>query len=513
MNYQEFIEQKRIKVVPSGFDVPESEINPMLFDFQRDIVRWNLRRGKSADFLDCGMGKGPILLEWSKQVHKYTQGNVLIFAPLAVSTQLHREGIKFGVDVNIAKSLNDIKPGVNVTNYERLHHYPVSDEFAGIVLDESSILKGQFGKIRKDITAFASNIPYRLACSATPAPNDWIELINHAEFFGIMKESEIKSLFFTQDGNNSNKFRLKRHAETDFWKWMAEWCIAMRKPSDLGYDDGDFVLPELNIHQETVSLENFSTGMLFTVEAKTLIEQRAAAKASLNDRVKLCADMVNNIDEPCIVWCNMNYESEALTKAIPGSIEVAGKHTSEYKEDALLGFSEGRYRVIISKPSICGHGMNWQHCSKLFYVGLSHSYEKFYQSVRRAWRFGQTKPVDVFIITSEADGAVVRNIETKERKATEMFAEIVRHMSPHMDVNMQQSRNEMDYFDNQDMSIPLWIKSYPDNDELIPGEFLYELKDTIGYFMDEDFKNGMIPNGESNTVMSVPKWSKEKVIN
>lgn len=443
-DYMLFIESKRIEVIESGFDLNRSDLNPMLFDFQKDITAWALRRGKAAIFLDCGMGKTPIQLEWAKHVYRHTGQNVLILAPLAVSMQTQKEGHKFGVDVNIAKTGADIKPGINITNYDRLHHFN-PDIFAGIVLDESSILKGQFGKLRHDITDFASGIPYRLAASATPAPNDYVELINHAEFFGIMTEAEIKALFFTQDGNSSNKFRLKRHAEEDFWKWMSEWCIAMRKPSDLGYDDGDFVLPPLNMHQVTASVDVFQQGMLFAVEATTLQEQRAASKASLDDRVKLAADLVNNSDEPWLVWCNMNYESEALADAIPDAVEVKGSDSPEWKEEAMMGFTDGRYRVLVTKPSIAGFGMNWQHCSHVAFVGLSHSYEQFYQAIRRTWRFGQTEPVETHVIVSEADGAVVRNIKDKEEKSMNMFDQIVHHMTPHAQISGSASRQEAEY--------------------------------------------------------------------
>jgi len=445
-------------------------------------------------------------LEWGKHIYEDTGKNVLIFAPLAVSAQTKREGEKFGINVNICKDGEDVRPGINITNYERLHHFD-PDDFVGIVLDESSILKGQFGKIRKEITRFASNIPFRLACSATPAPNDWIELINHAEFFSIMTESEIKALFFTQDGNSSNKFRLKRYAEVDFWKWVAEWAIAMRMPSDLGYENGEFILPELRMHQHTVELQNFSTGMLFTVEAKTLTEQRAAAKASLDERVEMCADLVNNSSEPWIVWCNMNYESEALTKAIPDAVEIAGKHDSDYKESAMMGFTDGTHRVIVTKPSLAGFGMNWQHCSNMAYVGLSHSFEQFYQSVRRSWRFGQQRPVDVHIITSNAEGAVVSNIQRKEKQAGEMFDEIVRHMSPHANIGGSSSiRNEMAYDDNLLMEVPIWVKSYPESPlpVSVVGEFLYSESETM-WELPVGWKDALKVNS-GNIQIELPEW-------
>lgn len=372
MNYDEFVESKRIYVRPSGFEVDRAALNPQLFPFQRDIVRWALRRGKAAIFADCGLGKTPMQLEWARQVCDHTGGNVLILAPLAVSQQTMREGEKFGVTVHPCKTGRDVQPGVNISNYERLHHFDAA-QFDGIVLDESSILKAQFGLMRHEITDFAAGIDYRLAASATPAPNDLVELINHDEFFGIMSEAEIKALFFTQDGNSSNTFRLKRHAEQDFWRWMASWSVAMRRPSDLGYADDGFILPPCHVHQVNVDLDVFQAGMLFAVEAVGLEEQRAARRASLESRVAAAAELVNGNDDPWLVWCDLNDESAALARAIPGAVEVVGSDTAEFKEAAMLGFSAGKHRVLVTKPSIAGFGMNWQHCANVVFVGLSHS--------------------------------------------------------------------------------------------------------------------------------------------
>jgi len=441
--YDEFIEQKRIVVPPSGFDVDVDSLNAMLFPFQKDIVRWALARGKAAIFADCGLGKTPMQLEWAYQVVEHTGSNVLIVAPLAVSWQTAREGKKFGIRVHVSRTGADVQPGINITNYERLHLYDPA-MFAGIVLDESSILKAQFGIRRHEITDFAEGIPYRLAASATPAPNDLVELINHAEFFGIMTEAEIKALFFTQDGNNSNQFRLKRHAIQEFWKWMASWSIAMRTPSDFGYMDNGFCLPPLRNHQIVVDVDAFDAGMLFAVEAVNLTEQRIARRSSLNARVIACAEMVNASDEPWLIWCDLNSESEALARAIPDAVEVTGSDAPEVKERAMLAFSDGEIRVLVTKPQIAGFGMNWQHCSKVAFVGLSHSYEKYYQAVRRSWRFGQKNPVDVYIITSTADGPVVQNIERKEKQAMDMYEQIVYHMSLESNWN-RQSRQEMVY--------------------------------------------------------------------
>ena len=440
-NYETFLESKRAVVASVGFD-PEIEINPKLFPFQRAIVRWALRRGRAAIFADCGLGKSPMQLEWARHVYAHAGRPVLILAPLAVAQQTAREGEKFGIQVTVCESSEDVRDGINITNYEKLHRFNPK-HFGGIVLDESSILKAFDGKTRKQITDFVEEILYRLACTATPAPNDLIELTNHAEFLDVMSGKEIIALYFTQDGNTTHQWRLKGHARKDFWKWMAEWTVAVRKPSDLGFPDDGFTLPPLNMHQTTVAQREALEGQLFAMEAQTLQERRGARRATLGDRVSECASLVNASAEPWIVWCDLNAESQALAKAIPGSVEVTGSDTAEHKEKSMLGFSRGEFRVLISKPSICGFGMNWQHCNNMAFVGLSDSYEAMYQAIRRCWRFGQTKAVNCHVITADTEGAVVRNIQRKEKQAMEMFENIVREMN-----GLQlgaQARNEMTY--------------------------------------------------------------------
>lgn len=444
MQYEDFIQSKRLKFEPVGFDTPFN-INPVLFGWQADITRWALRRGRAALFEDCGLGKTLQQVEWAQHVHRYTDGNVLILAPLGVTRQTAEIAKKkLGVNVTVCRTGTDLRDGINITNYERLHHFDTED-FAGIVIDESSILKAYGGETRKQITEFASIIPFRLACTATPAPNDLIELINHAEFLGIMHGKEIIALFFTQDGNTTHNWRLKGHAKEDFWKWMATWSVALRKPSDLGYKDDGFSLPDCNIEQVTVDLESpLDAGMLFAVQAVGLDEQRKARKASINDRVTAAAELANNSNEQWLIWCDLNTESQALTKAIPDAVEVTGSDSPEFKESAMLDFVNGKIRVLVSKPSICGFGMNFQNCRNMIFVGLSHSYEAYYQAVRRIWRFGQTENVNVYVITSNADGAVVQNIERKEKQAMTMFDEIVKHMAVNSDIK-QARQEEMIY--------------------------------------------------------------------
>ena len=422
MEYAEFLTTKEFNDPATGLtNIPP--LNPMLFDFQHDIVKWALHRGRAAVFADCGMGKTPMQLEWAKHV----PGDVLILAPLAVAQQTCREGEKFGIEVNYCRKQADAIPGITITNYEMLGHFDPS-KWDGIVLDESSILKSFSGVIRREITEFTKRIPFRLACTATPAPNDIIELTNHAEFLGVMTGKEIIALFFTQDGNTTHKWRIKGHAHEAFWHWMASWSVALRKPSDLGYDDANFILPELHIHQTTIDVE-MSSEFLFPMEAVTLQERQAARRDSIGDRVKVCAEMVNGSDRPWLIWCNLNLESAALTKAIRGAVEVKGADSIEHKERSLLGFSVGEIRVLVTKPTIAGHGMNWQHCADVAFVGLSDSYEQYYQAVRRCWRFGQTHPVNVHVITAQTEGAVVANIARKERDAAAMMDNIVSHMA------------------------------------------------------------------------------------
>ena len=441
--YDEFIESKRIVVESVGLDVPADSLNPMLFAWQRDIVSWALKRGRAALFEDCGLGKTPQQLEWAHRIHEATGQNVLILAPLAVAKQTQREGEKFGIDANVCATQDDVVPGINITNYEKLHHFE-ADSFSGLVLDESSILKSFNGTTRKAITAFTESIPYRLACTATPAPNDLIELTNHAEFLNVMGGKEIIALFFKQDGNTTHKWRLKGHAREAFWRWLAEWSVAIRKPSDIGHDDGKFELPPINMHQITTEGKP-ADGELFTVEAHTLLERRQARRDSMAERVSMCADLVNESDEQWLVWCDLNAESEALAKAIGVAVEIQGKHSQEYKENAMLGFSDRQHRVLVTKPSIAGFGMNWQNCHNVAFVGLSDSYEQFYQAIRRCWRFGQEREVNCYIITADTEGAVVANISRKEKQAQEMFDEIVRRMAIYEAVNKRQRRDEMVY--------------------------------------------------------------------
>lgn len=455
MKYEEFLNGKRERVESVGFNVPDAEISPKLFDWQRKIVAWALRRGRAALFEDCGLGKTAQQVEWADQVVRRTGKAVLILAPLAVSEQTVREGEKFGHAVHRCDSASDVVDGaINVTNYERLDKFG-ADPFAGIVLDESSILKAYDGKTRRQITDFAKSIPYRLCCTATPAPNDLIELCNHAEFLDIMSGKEILALFFRQDGNTTHAWRLKGHAVSAFWNWMAEWSIAIRKPSDIGFSDAGYILPELRMHQESVISEAMN-GYLFAIEARTLSERRESRKNSLAKRVARAAELVNNSDEQWLVWCDLNIESEALADSIGDAREVKGSDSNEWKTSALNDFATGKLRVLVSKPSIAGFGMNFQSCHNVIFVGLSDSYEAFYQAIRRCWRFGQTREVDCYVICSDADGAVVENIKRKERQSNELFGGVVKSMRGLGEIAMA-SRKEMEYLPTDPVVIPAWL--------------------------------------------------------
>jgi hypothetical protein len=421
-NYGEFLAHKAIVAAPCGLhDIPA--LNPRLFSFQADIVRWALTRGRAAVFADCGMGKTAMQLEWAKHV----AGEVLILAPLAVAAQTVREGEKFAIPCSYARSPEQIRERITVTNYEMLDKF-APDQFGAVVIDESSILKSYDGATRTAIIEAFDQTPYRLACTATPAPNDYMELGNHAEFLGVMTRQEMLSTFFVHDGGETQKWRLKGHAEGDFWRWLCSWAVMIRAPSDVGYENGDFILPELILHEVCVKVDEPTRGFLFPVQASTLQERIGARRDMIKERVAHCAAIANETAEPFLVWCNLNAESEMLVKAIHGAVEVKGSDSLESKERALLDFSEGRTRCLVTKPSIAGHGLNWQYCAKMAFVGLSDSWEQYYQAVRRCWRFGQTKPVNVYLISAETEGAVLANIKRKERDATIMTDKMLEHM-------------------------------------------------------------------------------------
>lgn len=423
--YYSFLEGKTRRAQPVGFE--PRDLGGELFDWQRRIVGMACRKGRYALFEDCGLGKTVQQLEWARQVHAHTEKSVLILAPLAVGRQTEAEARKFSLGgIRYVREPSD--DPIQVTNYEILDRFD-PERYGGIVLDESSILKAVDGKTRKALTEFATGIHYRLCATATPAPNDHMELGQHAEFLGVMTAMEMLATFFCHDGGDTSKWRLKGHARREFWRWVCSWAVAVQKPSDVGGSDDGFVLPPLRLHQVTVESESDGTH-LFAMEAQTLEERRAARKASLPARVAKVAEIVaQDDDEQWLVWCDLNAESEALTDAIKQATEVKGADKPSDKEANLIGFTDGAVHHLVSKPSIAGWGMNWQHCARMAFTGLSDSFEQYYQAVRRCWRFGQTRPVEVYVVTSEAEGAVVRNIERKQMQAEEMMSEMVAAMA------------------------------------------------------------------------------------
>ena len=429
MSYDAFIRAKLSTVGSSGFDPPP--LHSDLFDFQRDVVRWALRRGRAAVFADCGLGKTLMQVEWSRRVVDHTSGKVLILAPLAVAAQTVKEAARFGIQVKYCRAQKEVSPGITIANYEMLNHFDAS-MFDGVVLDESSILKSYDGSTRTEIVEAFAETPFRLACTATPAPNDLMEMGNHAEFLGVCSRVEMLATYFVHDGGDTSKWRLKGHAEREYWRWITDWAVMIRRPSDLGYSDDRFSLPALKMHQLKVDAKHQTVadaGLLFQLEARTLVERRDARRASIADRVRVVAEMVNRSDEPWLVWCDLNAEGDRLESLISGSVQVAGSDTREDKESRMLGFAAGQHRVLITKPSVAGFGMNWQHCRNVAFVGVSDSYEQFYQALRRCWRFGQRNEVNCWVVTSSLEGAVLKNLERKEAEAQQLATEMVANMA------------------------------------------------------------------------------------
>lgn len=459
--YLKFLERKRRVDPMTGMDrVPD--LPDFLFPHQRDITSWALRRGRAAIFAGTGLGKTAMELVWADVVARHTGKPILIFAPLAVSQQHIREAQKFGLNACIVRAQDECSPSVNVTNYQKIDHFDLT-AFGGIVLDESSILKSTDGHYRTRLIEECRRVPFRLAATATPAPNDFMELGNHAEFLGVMSYTDMLATFFTHDNGETQTWRLKGHAENDFWRWMASWAVMLRKPSDLGYpDDGGFNLPPLNQAQHIVNVEyapSLDTGLLFPVEASSLQERIAARRDTVEERVALAAQITPS-DRPFVWWCNLNAEADALQKAIPGSVNLSGSDSDAVKEAKIAAFLNGDTRVLISKPSICGFGLNFQHCADTGFVGLNDSFEQVFQAIRRFWRFGQTKPVSVHFIAAETEGAVVANLKRKERDAERMASAMVRHMA---DLSSREVRGTVrtipDYNPSQPVRLPDFVRA------------------------------------------------------
>lgn len=449
MNYTDFIQEKRHLITSSGFLTDRADLHPSLFGHQRDITHWALRKGKSAVFAGTGLGKTRIQVDWGQQVHHHTDGDVLIVAPLTVAAQTADEAADMGYTVSLCDGQEDVKPGVNITNYEKLHRFePLF--FDGVALDESSILKSFTGKVRTSLIESFAFTPYRLACTATPAPNDYMEIGNHAEFLGVMSRNEMLSMYFVHDGGNTSKWRLKHHAEDEFWRWVASWAVMLDKPSDLGYPDDGYDLPPLTVEDLIIDVGGNV--------AKTLSQRQRARRETVKERVAACAEKVNASEGPYLVWCDLNAESEMLTAAIPGAVEVRGSDKPSVKEQRLRDFSEGRARVLVTKPSIAGFGMNWQHCHQMAFVGLSDSFEQVFQAIRRCYRFGQEHPVNVTMITTNREGASAENIKRKEADFQHMRAQMVKYTKDITSASIRATERDMTGYAAQNtMQLPSWL--------------------------------------------------------
>lgn len=455
-DYREFIAKKLFDDICTGFDA--DELNEALFPFQDVIVRWALARGRAAIFADTGLGKTFMQCEWAHRVVLHTGKPVLIFAPLAVAKQTQDNAAEFGIDVHYLRQQPDILPaGVYVTNYEMQQHFD-PDYFIGVVLDESSILKNQTGSTRREMISKWGKCPYRLSCTATPSPNDFMELGNQSEFIGIMSMVEMLAMFFVNDTGNTGSWRLKGHGKAKFWEWLSTWAVVIRKPSDLGFSDEGYELPPLNIIEHEVQTAIPLDGELFAKPAQTLSERRQAKRDSLQQRVRVAAELVNNSDEAWIVWCYLNDESESLSRAILDNVEVKGADKMDDKESRLLSFQHGNEHCLITKPSIAGFGMNFQHTHNHVFVGLDDSFEKYYQAIRRQYRFGQKHQVNSHIVISDGEGEIKKNIERKQSQHNEMTDQMVSHMREFMQKEITGAHIEKSVYNPQTkMELPTWI--------------------------------------------------------
>lgn len=432
MDYAEFLEHKQQLGGDHGFY--PVYIPDMLFDFQKALLEWSCRKGCAAIYADCGTGKTFVQLAWAENVARQSGGRVLVLTPLAVAFQTVKEGVKIGIEVIHRREGIENGDRIVVTNYERLHKFNPSD-FAGCVCDESSILKNFDGETRKAVTDFMRKLKYRLLCTATAAPNDWIELGTSSEALGDIGATDMINKFFkkidqtctARQEHMSGVYRLRPHAERDFWRWVCSWARAVRKPSDMGFPDGDFKLPELITRSHVVKASKPRDGFLFDIPAVGLAEQRSDLRNTITERCSMAADLVNARTDASVVWCNLNEEGNRLAKLIKDSVEVSGEDSEEFKETAFNDFIQGRVKVLITKPKIGGFGLNLQHCCHQTYFP-SHSYEQYYQSVRRCWRFGQKNPVTIDMITTDGQDGVMSNLRRKSEQADKMFSKLVEMM-------------------------------------------------------------------------------------
>ena len=430
-----------------------------LFDFQRSLVNWALRKGRAAIFADCGLGKTPMQLVWAENVVRKTGKPVLILAPLSVAPQTVREGKKFGIECTRSNDGTFPKSArIVVTNYEKLAAFRSSD-FSGCVCDESSILKNFKGVRRSEITEFMRQMPYRLLCTATAAPNDYVELGTSSECLGELGYQDMLARFFKNDQNSSHpnrtrwggegKWRFRGHSERDFWRWVCSWARAIRRPSDLGFDDGPFQLPRLNTEQHTVAAKTLREGWLIEMPSITLQEQREERRRTLNERCERASSLAQDTSVPVVMWCHLNDEGDLLSKLVNDSVQVSGQDSDERKEEVFCDFADGKIRALVTKPAIAGFGLNWQHCAHQTFFP-SHSFEQWYQAVRRSWRFGQKKPVKVDVVVSEGESRVLANLKRKEKAASELFDHLIHLMTQSTTIK------NTTVFNNKE-TIPKWL--------------------------------------------------------
>ena len=451
--YLAFIDQKTQLAGGNGFE--PTYLPDFLFPFQRDLVTWAQQQGRAAIFADCGLGKTPMQLVWAENVKRQTGKPVLIVTPLAVSFQTEREAEKFRICAVVARH-GKPTADISITNYERLHLFDPSD-FGGVVCDESSAIKSFDGVRRALVTDFMRKMRYRLLCTATAAPNDYIELGTSSEALGHLGHMDMLSRFFTNDQRTSHpmrgkfeqsEWRFKGHAEQSFWRWVSSWARALRKPSDMGYEDDGFILPALEHRLHVVETVRPQQGALFALAAVGLQEEREEQRRTLPERCEQVAELLTSA-ESAVAWCQLNAEGDRLTKLIPGAVQVKGSDSADSKEESLLAFSRGEIRVLVTKPSIGAWGMNWQHCNRMTFFP-SHSYEQYYQAVRRSWRFGQKRPVLVDIVTTEGGAGALKNLERKSKQADAMFDALVSHMNEALSINRGETPTKK-------VEVPSWL--------------------------------------------------------
>lgn len=457
MNYADFLEKKTRIDRPHGIE-KDYALNPALFEWQAPLVRWALRRGRGCLFESPGLGKTLQSLDWARVIHEHTNKDILIAAPLAVAQQTVQEGKKFGYDVTLCRKPDQARKGLNVTNYEMLHHFDASN-FIGFVGDEISCIKNETAATRNLVIGKFSQTPFRLGCTATPSPNDYMELGNQCEFLGVKTRAEMLAEYFIHDGGETSKWRLKGHAENPFWKFVASWALCLEKPSDIGYSDEGFTVPPMKEIWNVLDGGTVSDGYLFPMPAQSLMEQRQVKRGSIAQRVAFAADLINKTNEPWLIFGELNDECDLAAELIKDSIQIAGCDSIENKEERLNGFVSGKYPRLISKASICGFGMNFQHCARIFALNLSHSAEDRYQYFRRCFRFGQKREVEAHTSMMESEEPIKLNVQRKDREAASMRMAMIAHMAETMKAELGVTKRQFnEYKPDKTLELPTWIR-------------------------------------------------------